>query len=79
MHWCQLLVCVAQGHALEQGHYSKGLCGLHQETSERTAARQRAGKPSEEARTRQPPPDAQDTGQFRHIPDPNQDNSTVNM
>lgn len=76
MCWCQLLVCVAQGHALEQGHYSEGLCGLHQETSERAAACQRAGEPSEEAGTRQPPPDAQDTGQFRHVPDPW---TTVNM
>ncbi len=62
---CQLIVCIAQGHALEQGHYSEGLCGLHQETSERAAACQRAGKSSEEAGTCQPPPDAQDTGQFR--------------
>lgn len=56
-------MCVSvQGHALEQGHYSEGISGLHQEAAEGSATCQKAGDPTKEPGDRQPPPDSAGTG-----------------
>lgn len=53
-----------QGDALEQGHHPEGICGLHPQITEGTAALQRPGEPPAVPGASQPKPAAPNSGMW---------------